>query len=218
MIRFYYKVGEYNKESEPDLPCEPWENDQALISYIFQTCGFDPIYPEDDRIERNIRYIGYLDSLLHNWEGDEFEWLDHTVGLFMKEYESFLNYPSDVTINQNSIIKIVDILSWLIKKRAEVVRNKEDADRIAVQSMPIQRIKWLGKPAQFAYLFKELADHRWIEKPRNSNLGLAEMCFKCFHPNTDSFQSFYIEFTEDATLTDGGKSFFQLKENKNPKV
>ena len=80
------------------------------------------------------------------------------------------------------------------------------------------KIKWLGKPSHFAYLFKELADKGWIEKPRGSYKGLAKSCFNYFDLNTDKIDAFYNEFTKSASITPGSESFFRIKKNQNIRI
>jgi len=188
MKRFYYEVGDFKKESEAQLPFEQFDNDAELIRFFLYKWKLDPVYPEEDRIEGDIPYTGLLGNDLFNWKGNKLEWIDHTIGLFVKEYNSFLRRDEDVYANPESLLKIEEIIVWLVSKRVEYQSKIKATQDPTAEHKSTRKIKWLGKPSQFGYLFIELEKNGFIELPKSKGVGspskLAELCMEAFNINT----------------------------------
>jgi hypothetical protein len=112
-------------------------------------------------------------------------------------------------IPDNQFDDLEQIIDWLEKRK----------DSIPVYREQLEKIQWLGKPAEFGFLFKELAEKGWIQVPvtnhKESKRMLAKLCFEYFDTGTESFNSLYQEFTKRGSLTEGGQLRFQIKENKD---
>jgi hypothetical protein len=79
-----------------------------------------------------------------------------------------------------------------LKKDAENQKQIDDLKEMIASmqnekgdtSQKIQKLKWLGKPEQFCYIFSELAKHGYIEIPstngESSYAKFAKVCFELF--------------------------------------
>jgi hypothetical protein len=177
MKRFYYNVEEFTPESESKLGQSQESNDEALIKVLFHDYKLHSMYEEKERNSAKIDYVGHLDYQLYNWEGEQIEWIEHTLELFFKELESSKKaeiWPA------NNLDELDKILKWLKFKLEDAIIQYE------ILSEPIVgRIKWIGTPSQFGYVFLELIDKGYIKPPKHKNGKMncrkfAKICFNVF--------------------------------------
>lgn len=211
MKRYYYNVGEFTPDSEHKLAKHQYQNDCVFIDTIFHGYKLHPMYSEKERAENGIDYTGFLDHELFNWENDKLDWIDHTIQLFIRMREEWNAREEDY--QKNDLLEFEEALQWLNDKQEEYL-NKVGS--INNSSNKIEKIKWLGSPSQFGYLFLELERKGFIEFPKTggiiSHKKFAEICFKVFEIK-GKLSSLVKECTK-SSLTPANKDDFKIPERK----
>lgn len=100
----------------------------------------------------------------------------------------------------------------------KVIKNLNDKTEYIISDIGIpnlNKIKWLGTPSQFSYLFLELVKKGYIEQPlyrgETSPSRYAELCLNNFDIET-TLNSLQTEFKNNSSLTDTYRSKFVIPE------
>jgi len=100
------------------------------------------------------------------------------------EYEMFKGqFPDQDKDNRDIIQYLTSTINYWEK------HNNDPTAGDQVTGKPFEKIKWKGKPSQFAFLFLELVKHGFIEPPfhrgeSNNYTGLSRLCYQYFDIDT----------------------------------
>ena len=142
------------------------------------------IYPGDiDEAGESFR--GYVEQLFIRCEMNE---LDRAYRLTKLKIESICPQPflpkfftaeeQQLKTKRFNLEGAIDKLFKLEKERRQEQTSKEEPGQA------IEKIKWLGSPEQFGFIFGELAAKGYIELPTKAGIGvfskLADLCLQYF--------------------------------------
>lgn len=185
MKRYFYKAGKYNEETEKEFVFHQVYNDQAFIHEIFHEYKFSPSYPPIEREGYDIETI--MKRYLFLWDGEKHIWLENTISILeiglSNEISNLKGFKKD--IHQDAKDECNKAILWL--KNKLLTDNSGDV-RNEKLVLSIDKIKWLGSPSQFGYIFGQLVDNGFIEMPiskgRPTFAAFAKICMKVFEIDT----------------------------------
>jgi hypothetical protein len=107
--------------------------------------------------------------------------------------------------------KQIDELKGIISSFQNDKSNKEHK---------VQKLKWLGKPEQFGYIFSELARQGFIEMPGTNGEGsyakYAKVCFELFEFKTNSLDNLErVLNPEKNVLSDSNRAKISIPDIKD---
>ena len=220
MRRLYYKLREFDEESEIKLPLTQDDNDERFIFCLFEDYRLSPKCGEEDW-QFNKEVFGILDRDLFNWEGNKIEWIEHTTQLIATKLKEDLKAlkQSSKKPNQNALNSIDEIFKWLEKKRHKIVEEIADNGQSSI-IQPHEKLEWKGSVSQFGYLFNELVEKGFIEKPKSkgraTHAAFARSCLKLFEFRGEDSSLEKELSPQSNSLTYANREEFKIPSNTKP--
>lgn len=180
---------------------DPYEEDFSILYFNFEGEDDDVFQRKDAFIRSGKECIKALKKYFP---------LEYSIGLTVAidhEIENLKELNTKPYYNDNPIIS--DFISTYTE-----IKNKMENPGM-VPAKPHEKIKWLGTPSQFSFLFLELVNKGFIEQPlyhsETSPTRYANLCFNNFEIQT-TIGNLQAEFRSQSSLSEIYRAKFSVPE------